>query len=72
MSGILERMTDSDLVYREQDEQDSRMQRLYPSEKALSIKDQVVQERKNANDELLAGFSMEEKILLRRLLLDMV
>ena len=72
LSGILDRMVEAELIEKEQDEQDSRMMRLYTSETADKIKDQVVKERKAANEELLAGFSMEEKVLLRRLLIDIV
>ena len=72
MSGILERMVDSELIVKKQDELDSRMMRLFPSEAANAIQDEVVEERKAANEELLVGFSLEEKVLLRRLLLDIV
>jgi len=72
MSGILDRMAEADLIHKRQDESDSRMIRLFPSSKVNNIKDQVTQERKNANEELLSGFSIEERILLRRLLLEML
>ena len=69
LSGILDRMTDADLVIKRQDTQDKRMIRLYPTEKANNLKNNLVEERKRANEELLAGFTREERILLRRFLL---
>jgi DNA-binding MarR family transcriptional regulator len=69
LSGILDRMADADLLSKRQDAKDKRMLRLYPSEKANDLKETLIEERKQANEELLAGFTSEERILLRRLLL---
>ncbi|HDR46996.1 MAG TPA: MarR family transcriptional regulator [Geoalkalibacter subterraneus] len=69
LSGILDRMADADLLIKRHDPQDKRMLRLYPSEKANNLKDVLIEERRQANEELLAGFTQEERILLRRLLL---
>ncbi|MCP4752432.1 MAG: MarR family transcriptional regulator [Proteobacteria bacterium] len=72
LSWILDRRTESEFIGKEQDEQDRRMIRLYPSEDLNRIKDQVIDQRKQANDELLTGFTVEERVLLRRLLLEMI
>ncbi|MBW2562227.1 MAG: MarR family transcriptional regulator [Deltaproteobacteria bacterium] len=69
LSGILDRMAEADLLIKRHDAQDKRMLRLYPTEKAHNLKDTLIEERKQANEELLAGFTQEERILLRRLLL---
>jgi DNA-binding MarR family transcriptional regulator len=69
LSGVLERMAESDWIIREGDKSDRRVFRLYPSGKANRAKEQLIQERKDANEELLAGFTAEERVLLRRLLL---
>ncbi len=69
LSGILDRMADADLLIKRNDTQDKRMLRVYPTEKANHLKDKLIEERKRANEELLAGFTQEERILLRRLLL---
>ena len=69
LSGVLDRMVDSGWLNREQDENDKRVFRLYPSEKANRLERRLVDERKDANEELLSGFTLEERILLRRLLL---
>jgi len=69
LSGILDRMADADLLIKRHDTQDKRMLRLYPTEKAHNMKDKLIEQRKQANEELLADFTQEERILLRRLLL---
>ncbi len=69
ISGILDRMADADLLIKRHDTKDRRMLRLYPSEKANNLKETLIEERKQANEELLAGFTPEERVLLRRLLL---
>jgi len=69
LSGILDRMADAGLLIKRHDPRDRRMLRLYPSEKAHNLKETLVEERKQANEELLTGFTPEERVLLRRLLL---
>ncbi|MDO9514814.1 MAG: MarR family transcriptional regulator [Syntrophales bacterium] len=69
LSGILDRMADADLLIKRHDTKDKRMFRLYPTENANNLKDTLIEQRKQANEELLAGFTQEERILLRRLLL---
>ena len=72
LSGVIERMTDAGWVQKEKDLQDKRVCRLFPSEKSKSLKEQLVKERVKANDKLLSGFSMDEKVILKRLLLAML
>ena len=69
LSGVLDRMVDSKWLIRRQKKSDKRIFRLYPSKKATRLKKKLVEERRNANEELLTGFTTEERILLRRLLL---
>ncbi len=71
LSGILDRMIEAGWLIKEQDAQDMRMSQLFPSKKANDLKEKLVQERKAANEELLSPFTTEEKILLRRLLLEL-
>ena len=72
LSGVLDRMAEAGWILKKQDEQDRRMIQLFPSKKANQFKKTLVKERKEANDELLSGFTVEEKVVLRRLLLDIV
>jgi DNA-binding MarR family transcriptional regulator len=69
LSGVIERMVDSQWIFKKQDEKDKRVFQLYPSEKANQLKEKLIDERKKANDQLLSDFTLEERVLLRRLLL---
>jgi DNA-binding MarR family transcriptional regulator len=72
LSGVLDRMADGGWLSRQQDPNDKRVNRISLNEKAYQVKDALVEERKKANDELLAGFSLEERMLLKRLLADLI
>ena len=69
LSGVIDRMVDSQWIIKKQDETDKRIFRLYPSEKSKQLKEVLIAERIKANEQLLSGFTMEERVLLRRLLL---
>jgi DNA-binding MarR family transcriptional regulator len=69
LSGVIERMVDSQWVIKKQGENDKRVFQLYPSEKANQLKEKLIDERKKSNDQLLSDFTVEERLLLRRLLL---
>jgi len=72
LSGVIERMVDSQWIIKRQDENDKRVFQLYPSEKAKQLKEVLIDERKKANDQFLADFTLEERVLLRRLLLSLL
>jgi DNA-binding MarR family transcriptional regulator len=72
LSGVIDRMTDAGWITKEKDLKDKRAYRLFPSEKSIKLKEQLVEERVKANDRLLVGFSADEKVLLKRLLLAML
>jgi DNA-binding MarR family transcriptional regulator len=71
LTGILDRMAESDLLVKKHDRQDKRLIRLYPSERSKGFKETLIGERQKANEELLSGFTPEERVLLRRFLLSM-
>ncbi len=68
LSGVLERMVEAGWIRKEQSPDDRRIFHLYPSAKANDMKEVLIEERKKANGELLAGFSLEEQLLFKRLL----
>jgi DNA-binding MarR family transcriptional regulator len=49
--------------------QDRRTFRLFPSDRSVDLKEKLVNERKAANEEMLAELTLEERVLLRRFLL---
>ena len=72
LSGILDRMNEAGWLRKEQDLNDMRVFRIFPSRKANELEDTLRREREAANDELLSGFTCDEKILLRRLLMEII
>ncbi len=68
LSGIIDRLDDGGWIEKRQDKTDKRVFRLYPSDKADDLKDELIKVRKKGNDFLLADFTMEEKIIFKRLL----
>ena len=72
LSGILDRMNEAGWLKKEQDSQDMRVFQIFPSKKANDLEEKLRQEREAANEELLTGFIMEEKVLLRRLLMELI
>jgi DNA-binding MarR family transcriptional regulator len=72
LSGILERMVSGGWVKKNQGEKDKRITRLFPSEKAWTLKKRLIREREKANEELLSGFKKEERALLKKLLLEIL
>ncbi|MCP3921001.1 MAG: MarR family transcriptional regulator [Desulfobacterales bacterium] len=68
LSGILDRLEDGGWIEKRQDENDKRIFHLYPSDKANDLKEELIKVRRNGNDSLLENFSMEEKIIFKRLL----
>ena len=72
LSGVLDRMEDAGWITKKPDKDDLRVSRLFPSDKAIRMKDGLIDERKKANQALLARFSLEEQIILKRLLRDLM
>lgn len=71
VSGVLDRMADSQWIIKQTDSIDKRVLRVYMSSKAEKMQSILVNERNAANDEIMAGFTMEERVVLKRLLKDL-
>jgi DNA-binding MarR family transcriptional regulator len=72
LSGVLERMAESGFIEKRPDENDRRAIRIYLTEKSKNLRAPLLNQREAANEELLSGFKIEEKVLLRRFLMDMI
>jgi DNA-binding MarR family transcriptional regulator len=72
LSGVLDRMAETGWIVKKQDPGDGRVQRIYPSEKANQLKSRLIEERKKANKYILKKFTLEEQLLLKRLLRDLI
>ncbi len=70
LAGVLDRMVTAGWVRREIDPADARVARIYLTPKADAIAADLAETIEQANNELLDSFSLEEKILFKRLLRD--
>jgi DNA-binding MarR family transcriptional regulator len=70
LAGVLDRMVTSGWLRREVDATDARIARIYLSEKAKTITEDLEKAIDLTNNELLSNFSLEEKLLFKRFLRD--
>jgi len=70
LSGVLDRMSDAAWVVKKTDPEDKRITRINLGRRARKLKPRLMKERKAANKAILVELSLEEKILLKRLLRD--
>jgi DNA-binding MarR family transcriptional regulator len=71
LSGTLDRMSDNGWIRKEPDPHDRRVVRVFLAAKARQLNDSLHVERVEGNQEVLKNLSLEEKILLKRLLRDL-
>lgn len=72
LSGVLERMSDAGWIEKRPDPDDRRVMRLFPSRRADGRKEELIRVRREANEALLSRFSVEEQVLLKRFLWDLM
>lgn len=70
LSGTLDRMRDGEWIEKIADPKDRRVVRIHTTAKAKKIAPSLTKLRIAANDEILADLSLEERLLLKRLLKD--
>ena len=71
LSGVLDRMTEAGLIKKEENREDRRSIRVSLSPKAKKMREELGEQRKSINEDLTAKFSLEEKLLLKRMLKDL-
>ena len=71
LSGVLDRMAEAGLIKKEENPEDRRSIRVSLSPKARRMREALAEQRKSINEELTAKFSLEEKLLLKRMLRDL-
>jgi len=72
LSGVLERMVKAGWIKKEPNKNDKRLLSIYTSPKADDLKKNLIKVRQKANEEILKAFSIEEKILFKRFLADVI
>jgi DNA-binding MarR family transcriptional regulator len=70
LSGILDRMVEGRWIVKETDPGDKRLLKIFLTDKAREHAPKLMEERDKANEEILRNLSLEEKVLLKRLLKD--
>lgn len=65
----IQKMERLEFITRQPDEQDQRILRLYLTEKSREYKDKILESGRQLNEIAFQGFSIEEKIVLKRLLM---
>jgi DNA-binding MarR family transcriptional regulator len=70
LSGILDRMAERGWIVKETDPEDKRILRISLTDEARKLEPTLMEERDKANEEILRNLSLEEKVLLKRLLKD--
>jgi DNA-binding MarR family transcriptional regulator len=68
LSGVLDRMADAGLIKKEENPEDRRSIRVSITAKARKMMDGLAEQRKAVNEELTSVLSIEEKLLLKRML----
>jgi len=71
LSGVLERMTEAGLIKKEENAEDRRSIRVSLTPRAKKMRVDLAEQRKAINEELTARLSLEERLLLKRLLKDL-
>lgn len=72
LSGVIERMSETGWITRKPHPEDGRVHRIFTSEKADSLKTELIEERKTANEKILSRFSGKERETLKRLLRELI
>ena len=72
LSVVLDRMEKDGWIVKRQSLEDRRLFLLYPTKKANRMKKKLVKARKEANEKLLEKLSQVEKILLGRMLRNLI
>jgi len=72
LSGVLDRMASGGWVVKESDVDDKRILRIFLTPKSKELQPKLSEARDHANEDLLKAFTLEEKLLLKRFLKDIL
>ena len=71
LSGVLDRMTEAGLIKKEENPGDRRSIRVSLTSRAKRMREDLAEQRRAINEELTARLSLEERLLLKRMLRDL-
>ena len=69
VTNMLQRLERERIIERKPDVDDQRISRVYTTKKGRDLEEEVEEQWSKLEQEAFAGFSVEERVLLRRLLL---
>lgn len=72
LSGVIDRLAEGGWIVKKGDPDDNRVQRLYNTDKTNAISENFAQAPVDLDAVLLDGFSLEECVLLKRLLKSLI
>ena len=72
VSGVLDRLEDTKWISKEIDTEDRRISRIFLTQKAKEKIPELLKTRRLVNEDTLKSFSQEEKILIKRLLREII
>ena len=70
ISGVLDRLSAGGWIHKKSDHEDKRVLRIFLTSKSRDLKPELSRERDQINEDLMQPFTLEERILLKRLLRD--
>ncbi|MEI7639350.1 MAG: MarR family transcriptional regulator [Syntrophus sp. (in: bacteria)] len=71
LSGILERLAEAGWIVKEIAEEDKRYLRIYLTPRARELTGAIIKVRDEANEEIMGGLRIEERLLLKRMLAEL-
>jgi DNA-binding MarR family transcriptional regulator len=72
LSGVLDRLLEAKWIRKVRDPKDRRVLRIHTTQKADRRKEELIEARVRANEEMLTDFSHAEQVLFKRLLRDLI
>lgn len=72
LSGVLERMAARGWISKKPHPEDGRLQCLFTSSQADELQEKLTKKRRQTNEQIMSPFSIEEKLLFKRFLADVV
>ena len=71
LSGVLDRLSAGGWIIKQSDADDKRISRVFLTAKSSDLEPELSAVRNATNEDLMSRFSLEEKVLLKRLLRDL-
>jgi DNA-binding MarR family transcriptional regulator len=71
LSGILDRLADNGWILKELDDADKRFLKIKLTQQTIELLETLIQATEKANEEVIKSLRVEERLLLKRILIDL-